>query len=259
MEVATPRSRVELGVAREQISAAVLHVRPVDQPGRSEADVVRCDVAGSGQAVAVDQVVLEALVEDVVIDGVVARRAADADVLAGVEHRVVGDRDVLGPVRRADRWGAELDVPTVRGVEQDVVVDRTRTGREAAVHIDVVILVRRVRRIRVVDAVPCDPPVRRVRSDEDPGKAVGAPDLGILEGPVGAAIELEHVLRGHNREADELANQAMDKGSGRASAPAPAKIGTLQEFDGIVRNGKIELLDGNLPEGASVQVRIKPR
>ena len=72
-------------------------------------------------------------------------------------------------------------------------------------------------------------------------------------------FNIEHVLRGHNREADELANQAMDKGSGRASAPAPAKIGTLQEFDGIVRNGKIELLDGNLPEGASVQVRIKPR
>ncbi len=28
-------------------------------------------------------------------------------------------------------------------------------------------------------------------------------------------FEIEHVLRGHNREADRLANQAMDKGSGK--------------------------------------------
>ena len=28
-------------------------------------------------------------------------------------------------------------------------------------------------------------------------------------------FDIEHVLRGHNREADELANAAMDKGSGR--------------------------------------------
>jgi ribonuclease HI len=28
-------------------------------------------------------------------------------------------------------------------------------------------------------------------------------------------FEIEHVLRGHNREADRLANEAMDKGSGK--------------------------------------------
>ncbi len=72
-------------------------------------------------------------------------------------------------------------------------------------------------------------------------------------------FNIEHVLRGHNREADELANQAMDKGSGRVSAPPPSKMTSRQEFDGIVRNGKIEILDGNLPEGTSVQVRIKPK
>jgi len=72
-------------------------------------------------------------------------------------------------------------------------------------------------------------------------------------------FNIEHVLRGHNREADELANQAMDKGSGRASAPLPAKIASRQEFDGVVRNGKIELVDGDLPEGTSVQVRVRPR
>ncbi len=69
---------------------------------------------------------------------------------------------------------------------------------------------------------------------------------------------IEHVLRGHNREADQLANDAMDKGSGRTSAPPPPRApATRQEFNGTVRDGKIELLDGTLPEGTSVQVRIK--
>src|SRR5215468_4726557 len=69
-------------------------------------------------------------------------------------------------------------------------------------------------------------------------------------------FEIEHVLRAKNREADELANAAMDKGSGatpfRAQQPVP-----MQEFEGVVRSGKIELLDGSLPEGARVQVRVK--
>jgi ribonuclease HI len=67
-------------------------------------------------------------------------------------------------------------------------------------------------------------------------------------------FQIEHVLRGHNREADELANEAMDKGSGqtfRAPQPPP------QEFSGVVRGGKVELLDGTLPDGTPVQVRIK--
>jgi ribonuclease HI len=70
-------------------------------------------------------------------------------------------------------------------------------------------------------------------------------------------FNIEHVLRGHNREADDLANQAMDKGSGRTAFQAPKPSLLPQEFDGVVRDGKIELLDGNLPEGTSVQVRIK--
>lgn len=70
-------------------------------------------------------------------------------------------------------------------------------------------------------------------------------------------FNIEHVLRGHNREADELANQAMDKGSGRPSAPAPGKAAPRHEFNGVVRSGKIELLDGSLPEGTPVQVRVK--
>jgi ribonuclease HI len=70
-------------------------------------------------------------------------------------------------------------------------------------------------------------------------------------------FNIEHVLRGHNREADELANQAMDKGSGRTAFLAPKASPQPQEFNGVVRDGKIELLDGSLPEGTSVQVRIK--
>src|SRR5215468_8239536 len=55
-------------------------------------------------------------------------------------------------------------------------------------------------------------------------------------------FEIEHVLRAKNREADELANAAMDQGSGgrrTLTEKAPLK----QEFEGIVRGGKIELLE----------------
>jgi ribonuclease HI len=71
-------------------------------------------------------------------------------------------------------------------------------------------------------------------------------------------FSIGHVLRGKNQEADALANAAMDRGVGRSSAPPPlAAPAAKQEFNGIVRDGKIELLDGELPEGTRVQVRIK--
>ncbi len=70
-------------------------------------------------------------------------------------------------------------------------------------------------------------------------------------------FQIEHVLRGHNREADQLANEAMDKGSGRQTLLEPRLQLAQQEFSGVVRDGKIELLDGTLPEGTPVQVRIK--
>ncbi len=69
-------------------------------------------------------------------------------------------------------------------------------------------------------------------------------------------FDIEHVLRGKNREADELANAAMDSGSGTTSF-RPPKPGSKQEFEGVVRDGKVELLNGSLPEGAPVQVRLK--
>jgi ribonuclease HI len=78
-------------------------------------------------------------------------------------------------------------------------------------------------------------------------------------------FSIGHVLRGHNQEADRLANAAMDKGMGRrpenVGASVPARAGTTpdqhKELNGIVREGKIELLDGQLPEGTQVQVRVK--
>lgn len=73
-------------------------------------------------------------------------------------------------------------------------------------------------------------------------------------------FSIGHVLRGKNQEADRLANAAMDKGMGRAGpTPSPANNpGREQEFNGIVRKGRIELLGGRtLPEGTQVQVRVK--
>jgi ribonuclease HI len=71
-----------------------------------------------------------------------------------------------------------------------------------------------------------------------------------------------HALREHNQEADRLANEAIDKGMGRSTAgvtraPAQSSPQEQQEFDGIVRDGKVELLNGTLPEGTRVQLRIK--
>jgi len=72
-------------------------------------------------------------------------------------------------------------------------------------------------------------------------------------------FSIGHVLRGKNQEADLLANAAMDKGMGRSTPPAisRATTETRQEFNGIMRNGRIELLDGSLPDGTPVQVRVK--
>jgi ribonuclease HI len=74
-------------------------------------------------------------------------------------------------------------------------------------------------------------------------------------------FSIGHAMREHNQEADRLANEAMDKGTGRsvARAPTPARpaVQSQQEFEGIVRHGKVEISHGTLPEGARVQVRVK--
>lgn len=79
-------------------------------------------------------------------------------------------------------------------------------------------------------------------------------------------FEIDHALREHNREADRLANEAMDRGSrgGKTTrmssdpgSTTPAASQVVQEFEGVVRNGKVELLNGTLPEGTRVQLRAR--
>ena len=79
-------------------------------------------------------------------------------------------------------------------------------------------------------------------------------------------FSIGHAFREQNQEADQLANDAMDRGMGRSSArvgagDSPARVlpqsQSQQEFEGVVRNGKVELLSGSLPEGTRVQLRVK--
>src|SRR5215467_7146885 len=61
-------------------------------------------------------------------------------------------------------------------------------------------------------------------------------------------FSIDHALREHNQEADRLANEAMDKGSGRRSvisgasvgaSDSPASVDLKKEFEGVVENGVI--------------------
>jgi ribonuclease HI len=74
-------------------------------------------------------------------------------------------------------------------------------------------------------------------------------------------FSIGHAFREQNQEADRLANDAMDKGMGRSVVQAPLRPAQAavqpQEFEGVVRNAKVELLHGTLPEGTRVQVRVK--
>jgi ribonuclease HI len=83
-------------------------------------------------------------------------------------------------------------------------------------------------------------------------------------------FEIAHTLRGGNKEADQLANDAMDRGMGRTpSAPAapsassaakpipkapPAKLVTRQVLEGFVKNGVVHPIDGELPDGIFVKI-----
>lgn len=73
-------------------------------------------------------------------------------------------------------------------------------------------------------------------------------------------FEIRHALREHNQDADRLANEAMDRGKPGAvkSAPATSPIpAAKEEFEGIVRGGVIELMDGTVPDGTHVRVRVR--
>ncbi len=75
-------------------------------------------------------------------------------------------------------------------------------------------------------------------------------------------FSIGHALRDHNRDADRLANEAMDRGTNRAapgthsagSGQAPGGTTPDAELEGVVRHGVIELINGRLPEGARVKV-----
>jgi probable phosphoglycerate mutase len=93
-------------------------------------------------------------------------------------------------------------------------------------------------------------------------------------------FEMRHTLRGGNKEADRLANEAMDRGMGRPvgdasgvigvggasgvrssarpaagrTAPPPAAKPTRQILEGYVKDGVVHLLGGELPDGIFVKV-----
>jgi ribonuclease HI len=81
-------------------------------------------------------------------------------------------------------------------------------------------------------------------------------------------FSIGHAFREQNQEADRLANEAMDKGMGRSVARAGTDVAAAalaarvssqaqQELEGVVRNGRVELVSGTLPEGTRVQLRVK--
>jgi ribonuclease HI len=95
------------------------------------------------------------------------------------------------------------------------------------------------------------------------------------------AFEIAHTLRGGNKEADRLANEAMDKGMGKAGnrdqgtgnraegaranpyEKPPARPGQAsdnrprqpqQVLDGYVKGGVVHPLEGELPDGIIVKI-----
>ena len=92
-------------------------------------------------------------------------------------------------------------------------------------------------------------------------------------------FQIAHTLRGGNKEADRLANEAMDRGMGRkpqgsggkdqgaetgtqkpAGSTRPQESSSLpdhprrQVLNGFVKNGVVHLLEGELPDGIYVKV-----
>jgi probable phosphoglycerate mutase len=90
---------------------------------------------------------------------------------------------------------------------------------------------------------------------------------------------ITHVLRGKNKDADRLANEAMDKGTGLGAAGRPGvrvdsiaasassarqkpvigaskqvEADLLREVTGFVKNGVVHLVEGELPEGTFVRI-----
>ena len=77
-------------------------------------------------------------------------------------------------------------------------------------------------------------------------------------------FEIKHVLREKNREADRLANLAMDRGiAKKAPAVSATEVGgvasVVPEINGVVRDGVIQFMGTPLPDGTLVKIRaVKP-
>jgi ribonuclease HI len=77
-------------------------------------------------------------------------------------------------------------------------------------------------------------------------------------------FEIRHVLRDKNLEADRLANLAMDRGiAGKSSAVSATNVGgtasVVPEINGVVRDGVIQFMGTQLPDGTMVKIRaVKP-
>ena len=77
-------------------------------------------------------------------------------------------------------------------------------------------------------------------------------------------FEIKHVLREKNRQADRLANMAMDRGiAKRAPAVSATDVGgvaaVVPEINGVVRDGVVHIMGESLPDGTLVKVRaVKP-
>jgi probable phosphoglycerate mutase len=95
-------------------------------------------------------------------------------------------------------------------------------------------------------------------------------------------FEIRHTLRGGNKEADRLANEAMDKGMGGSRSQAsgfsdqgppavpranpyekppksalPSRTPDSQILEGYVKDGVVHLLEGELPDGIFVKITRK--
>jgi ribonuclease HI len=72
-------------------------------------------------------------------------------------------------------------------------------------------------------------------------------------------FEIRHAMREQNQDADRLANEAMDRGQpgARTASAVSARPVASEEFEGVVKNGVVELRSGSLPDGTRVQVRVR--